>query len=459
MVALPASTQTDITHTKLKEWQLYLHQHKHIYIYQTEGMVALPASTQTHITHTKLKEWQLYLHQHTQILHIPNWRDGSFTCINTNRLYTPNWRDGSFTCINTNTYYIYQTEGMAALPVSTQTDYTHQTEGMAALPVSTQTDYTHTKLKGWQLYLHQHKPNWLHIPNWRNGSFNCINTNTYQTEGMTALPVSTQTHITHTKLKEWQLYLYQHKHILHIPNWRNGSFTCINTNTYYTHQTEGMAALPVSTQTHTTHTKLKEWQLYLYQHKHILHIPNWRNGSFTCINTNTYYTHQTEGMAALPVSTQTHITHTKLKEWQLYLHQHKHILHIPNWRNGSFTCINTNTLHTPNWRNGSFTCINTNTYYTYQTEGMAALPASTQTHITHTKLKEWQLYLYQHKHILHISNWRNGSFTCINTNTYYTYRGTDFPRSRNRGQNRGRNRGKAYLKLNSQFSAKTLLIT
>ena len=34
-------------------------------------------------------------------------------------------------------------------------------------------------------------------------------------------------------------------------------------------------------------------------------------------------------------------------------------------------------------------------------------------------------------------------------------RGTDFPRSRNRGQNRG----KAYLKRNSRFSAKILLIT
>ena len=34
-------------------------------------------------------------------------------------------------------------------------------------------------------------------------------------------------------------------------------------------------------------------------------------------------------------------------------------------------------------------------------------------------------------------------------------RGTDFPRSRNRG----RNRGKAYLKRNSRFSAKTLLVT
>ena len=38
---------------------------------------------------------------------------------------------------------------------------------------------------------------------------------------------------------------------------------------------------------------------------------------------------------------------------------------------------------------------------------------------------------------------------------YRRCRGTDFPRSRNRG----RNRGKAYLKRNSRFSAKTLLIT
>ena len=43
---------------------------------------------------------------------------------------------------------------------------------------------------------------------------------------------------------------------------------------------------------------------------------------------------------------------------------------------------------------------------------------------------------------------------------YYTAcecnsRGTDFPRSRNRG----RKRGKAYLKRNSRFSAKTLLVT
>ena len=37
----------------------------------------------------------------------------------------------------------------------------------------------------------------------------------------------------------------------------------------------------------------------------------------------------------------------------------------------------------------------------------------------------------------------------------HNLRGTDFPRSRNRG----RNRGKANLKRNSRFSAKTLLIT
>ena len=36
-----------------------------------------------------------------------------------------------------------------------------------------------------------------------------------------------------------------------------------------------------------------------------------------------------------------------------------------------------------------------------------------------------------------------------------TLRGTDFPRSRNRG----RKRGKAYLKRNSRFSPKTLLVT
>ena len=42
-----------------------------------------------------------------------------------------------------------------------------------------------------------------------------------------------------------------------------------------------------------------------------------------------------------------------------------------------------------------------------------------------------------------------------NRNSRYLTRGTDFPRSRNRG----RNRGKAYLKRNSRFSAKTLLIT
>ena len=42
-------------------------------------------------------------------------------------------------------------------------------------------------------------------------------------------------------------------------------------------------------------------------------------------------------------------------------------------------------------------------------------------------------------------------------NTFYLVicRGTDFPRSRNRGQKRG----KAYLKRNSRFSAKTLLVT